>query len=134
VFLKSPSASTFNRSFNKVDAYFSYVGGLVGTIIGIFFIMGPYTEKAYEVSLARKILRGNDHSELSSKSFNLGYFFLSVIKEGFSAFSIDVNWPKTKKYIDFCEEMGNQVDITFIVRKLMFLDAAIRSMLEDHEI
>lgn len=55
LFQKSTSTSTYSRSFNKVDAYFSYVGGLVGTILGLIFIMGFYTEKAYEVSLAKKV-------------------------------------------------------------------------------
>jgi hypothetical protein len=36
------------------------VGGLVGTIIGLIFIMGPYTERAYEISLARKVMLDND--------------------------------------------------------------------------
>lgn len=42
-FRKSPTTSTFSRSFNKMDAYFSYVGGLVGTILGLIFIVGFYT-------------------------------------------------------------------------------------------
>ena len=42
-FAKSSTITTYERSFNKVDAYFSYVGGLVGTIIGLIFIMEFYT-------------------------------------------------------------------------------------------
>ena len=49
----------YKRGFNKIDTYFSYVGGLVGTIIGLIFIMGPYTEKTYEISLAKKVLLDN---------------------------------------------------------------------------
>ena len=43
VFKKSSETVTYKRGFNKIDTYFSYVGGLVGTIIGLIFIMGPYT-------------------------------------------------------------------------------------------
>ena len=43
LFGKSPESTTYERSFNKIDAYFSYVGGLVGTIIGLIFIMEFYT-------------------------------------------------------------------------------------------
>ena len=42
-FRKSYESVIYKRSFNKVDTYFSYVGGLIGTIIGLIFIMGPYT-------------------------------------------------------------------------------------------
>ena len=60
LFGASPETTTYERSFNKVDNYFSYVGGLVGTIIGLIFIMEFYTEKAYEVSIARKVMLDNN--------------------------------------------------------------------------
>jgi hypothetical protein len=60
LFKKAVQTTTYTRSFNRIDDYFSYVGGLVGTIIGLFFIMGPYTEKAFEVSLAKKVLLDNN--------------------------------------------------------------------------
>jgi hypothetical protein len=44
---KASKSVTYTRNFNKLDSYLSYVGGLVGTIIGVIFIMGFYTEKAY---------------------------------------------------------------------------------------
>jgi hypothetical protein len=59
-FKKSGQSTKYTRTFNKIDAYLSYVGGLVGTIIGIIFIMGPYTEKAFEISLAKKLMLDND--------------------------------------------------------------------------
>ena len=58
--VKGSVQTTFERGFNKIDAYFSYVGGLVGTILGLIFIMEFYTEKAYEISLARKLIIDND--------------------------------------------------------------------------
>ena len=59
-FFKSSKTTTYERSFNKADAYLSYVGGLVGTIISLIFIMEFYTEKAYEVSIARKVMLDNE--------------------------------------------------------------------------
>ena len=54
---KSPKNVKFERKYNTFDEYLSYVGGLIGTIIGFMFIMGKYSEKAYEISLAHKIFR-----------------------------------------------------------------------------
>ena len=54
--LKSGQKITYMRSFNKIDNYFSYVGGLVGTMIALFFLMGFYTEKAFEVSVGKKLM------------------------------------------------------------------------------
>lgn len=59
-FKKSSKTVTYNRSFNKLDNYFSYVGGLIGTILALVFIIGKYTEVAYEVSLSKKLFLNND--------------------------------------------------------------------------
>ena len=59
VFRRSSIVTKYTRSFNKVDSYLSYIGGLVGTIVTLVFFMGKYTEKAYEVSLSNKILIDN---------------------------------------------------------------------------
>ena len=81
--MKSPTVTTYKRSFNKVDSYLSYVGGLVGTVISLIFIMEFYTEKAYEVSIARKVLLDNNREEISSGSFNIFYYFAMILKEIF---------------------------------------------------
>lgn len=59
-FMKSTSTITHSRSFNKIDTYFSYVGGLIGTIIGLIFIMSKYNETAYEISLAHNTFKYNE--------------------------------------------------------------------------
>lgn len=41
-FFKSSSSTTYNRAFYKLDEFFSYVGGLVGVIIGAMAIMNSY--------------------------------------------------------------------------------------------
>ena len=63
-----------------MDSYLSYVGGLVGTIITLVFFMGKYTEKAYEVSLSKKVLVDNESKRIPSESFNILYFFTYYIK------------------------------------------------------
>ena len=42
-FMKSAKSDKFSRDFYKVDAFFSYVGGLMGTLIFIFFILKFYS-------------------------------------------------------------------------------------------
>ena len=79
-FKKSPKVTQYQRSFNKVDSYLSYIGGLMGTIVTLVFFMGKYTERAYEVSLSKKVLVDNESKRISSESFNLFYFITSYIK------------------------------------------------------
>ena len=41
--MKSAKSDKFSRDFYKIDAFFSYVGGLMGTLIFIFFILKFYS-------------------------------------------------------------------------------------------
>ena len=103
LFTKSSRKSTYERSFNKVDEYFSYVGGLIGTIIGFIFIMEFYTEMAYEVSIAKKIMVDNNHEEISSKSFNILYYFSVKLKYLLGKCKYEPDWPTTNLYSECCE-------------------------------
>jgi hypothetical protein len=59
-FSKAAVTVTHNRSFRKVDSYFSYVGGLIGTIIGLIFMFNFYTQTAYEISISHKLFRDEE--------------------------------------------------------------------------
>ena len=54
---KSSVQKTYTRSFNKVDQFFSYVGGLVGTILALMFFMANFTSMAFGLDLAQGIFR-----------------------------------------------------------------------------
>jgi len=125
---------TYYRNFNKLDTYLSYIGGLVGTLIGMIFIMGSYTEKSYEISLAREVMKDNDHEEILSDNFNLFAYLLMGIKQLLAFFGYDPKWKKTQAFIDSSEEVAMQLDITCILRKILFLDAAISQLMEHHQI
>ena len=96
--------------------------------------MSFYTEKAYEVSIARKLMTDNESNELDSKNFNIGYYLLTVIKKGFNFIKISLDWPKTQKYIDFSDEVCEQIDIAYLIKRLNFLDSAISKVIEEHEV
>ena len=55
VLQKSPSKYKYERHFHKLDETLSYAGGLIGVVVGLFFIMSPYTELCYELSLANQL-------------------------------------------------------------------------------
>jgi hypothetical protein len=57
VFDRSSLQTTYSRSFNKVDSYFSYVGGLVGTVLLLFFIMSSYSDMSFSIDLANELFQ-----------------------------------------------------------------------------
>jgi hypothetical protein len=46
-FNKADRKVKYERHYNKIDKYLAYVGGLIGTLIGLMFILRKYNEKAY---------------------------------------------------------------------------------------
>ena len=134
VFKKSSQTTKYTREFNKVDSYLSYVGGLVGTIVTLVFFMGKYTEKAYEVSLCKKVLVDNESRRVPSESFNILYFFSYYAKFLLNTLGCQPDWPQTQQFEDGADAITNQLDITYILRKLDFLDVAVARLLPEHEV
>lgn len=60
-FSKSSTTTTYTRSFAKIDDYFSYIGGLIGSSLVIFFMLKSYSERCFLIDIASVILE-NDNS------------------------------------------------------------------------
>jgi hypothetical protein len=55
--MKASSSTTYTRSFNKVDTFFSYVGGLVGTILGFMLFMGKFNSMAFVLDVSQSLFK-----------------------------------------------------------------------------
>ena len=55
-----------------------------------------------------------------------------TLKKAFELININLNWSQTQKYIDFSEEACQQIDVAYMVKKLMFFDAAIAKLMEEN--
>ena len=92
---KSPVKRHYFRSFNKVDAFLSYVGGIIGTIIGLLYIMYIYSRNAISISIGSKLFLSEDGEPISSTAFHIGYLLLIPFKRVLSYFNCCVNsWKK----------------------------------------
>jgi hypothetical protein len=67
---KSSQKFTYTQTFMKIDSVIAYVGGLIGSIISVFFILNSFSGTAYFISSAQKVFRYNQQSEISVKTFN----------------------------------------------------------------
>ena len=56
-FYKSSSSTVYNRAYYKVDEFFSYVGGLVGVIMGGMMLLSSYNQLSFELSIANELFR-----------------------------------------------------------------------------
>jgi hypothetical protein len=85
--------TTYTRSFNKLDDYLSYIGGLIGSALVIFFVLNTYSERCYLIDIASNILENYD-SQISLKKFNFIDNIGIMVKNVLETIKIDVNWTK----------------------------------------
>ena len=122
VFWKSPVTHTYTRSFNKIDEYFSYVGGLVGSILALIFILSFFAEKAYGVSLASELYHDDEDKHISSSWFHIGYVLPVAIKELLRSMGCDYcEWKSTDYYMRCIEEMDEQLDVAALMKRIIYL-------------
>lgn len=71
VFSKYPETYYFKRNFTKIDTIFSYVGGLMASLLPLFFFIRFYSRASYLVALAERVFNLNHHNRLiQSKDFS----------------------------------------------------------------
>jgi hypothetical protein len=51
VLAKSPNSFIYNREVQKISAVLSYVGGLVGAITAVLFLVKQYNDSSLEVTI-----------------------------------------------------------------------------------
>lgn len=49
---KGSRSLVYEREVQKISAVFSFMGGLIGAIMAVMFIVNSYTSFSYEISVA----------------------------------------------------------------------------------
>jgi hypothetical protein len=132
-FTKSSTTTSYTRSFNKVDDYFSYVGGLLGTTLVFFFILSSYSEKAYVMSIASELFALSEDAGPSPK-FNMFYYFSIFIKKAVNFVRKDVVWAKSDLFLESLEEMEKQLSIEYLLNRINYFEEAISSILNENQL
>jgi hypothetical protein len=80
-FTKAATFPVYTRSFSKVDDYLSYVGGLVSTVLLLFFILSAYSSFSYLLEIASKNLQVTAGRRVSAGSVNFLHYLLVWVKD-----------------------------------------------------
>ena len=72
---KSGIKTTYKRSFTKIDRWFAYVGGLIGTTLGFMIFMNKFVLMAFELDIASKFFKYRNE-EVDFSNFNVFTFIL----------------------------------------------------------
>jgi predicted membrane protein len=54
---KSANSLVYNRSVQKISSVFSFMGGMIGAVSAVLFIIKIYTRLSFEISIAFEIFR-----------------------------------------------------------------------------
>ena len=130
---KDPITVTYSRSFNKIDEYLAYVGGLLGFIMVFMFALSYFAEKAYGVSIAGALFNDDDDKPIDSGGFHFLYTFPTALQDYLPSLFCGNKCPKSGEYCKYIEEMDEQLDVAAILKRIMFLENVVSLMLEDHE-
>jgi len=77
-FKKSTVTTKYIRTFQKLDEFLSYVGGLIGTVMGLIFIVSSYNQLCYLISLSNKLFDYDRETKIKSGDFNFVYYIAFV--------------------------------------------------------
>ena len=84
------------------------------------------------MSISKKLFLDNDKKDIASKSYNIFYYFASFAFDFLELFNYKPDWKRTNTFIECSDEMSMQLDITYILRRLIFLEAAVSKTMETH--
>jgi hypothetical protein len=111
------------------------VGGLIGTILGFIFIMNAYSERAYGISIASQLFVTDEGTTISSDGFHIGYLVtLAWTKICEVLNCCTPGTGKTELYSKCLDEIDEQLDISHIMKKLLFLERGVTAMLSEHQL
>ena len=125
---------SYHRSFNKIDEFFSYIGGLIGTILGFMLFMNNFSLMSFELDIAQRFFQYKKDENNDFSSFNIfSYFGYLVFKAG-SFCGLCKNWSETKKKVTCKEEMLKQLDVQLFLQRFSFLERATEYLLKGRQI
>lgn len=135
LFLRKSSLSlSVMRSFRKYDDTLSYIGGLFSTFMVALFIMHTYNQYGFQVDIAGKIYKYKKKTAIPKEKFHL----LSFIGYGFflllDTIGLSPKWKIMRQFDETREEIGKQLDVAFLIRKISFVEDCLTFILEDFQI
>jgi hypothetical protein len=132
-YTKAATFPVYSRSFSKVDDFFSYIGGLVSIILVLFFFVGTYSAQSLILEMASKTFLLEPGEAVPAASFNFLYYISTGIKDLLTRFGKGPSWPKVDKFRRCRDGMLDQLDISFLIQRVVFLERAIANILPEHQ-
>lgn len=121
------------RSFQKIDGFLSDVGGLFGFVLTFIFFMKFYTEASFEIEMGDRLFFYDSEKPLKSSSFNFLTYGLYCFYMFLKLLGVDLGWARMDMFYECREEVVEQLDVTLLLNKIVFLEKFMNVLLEEHQ-
>ena len=99
LFFKASSKTIYERTFNKVDEFFSYVGGLIGTILGLMLFMSNFSLMSFELDIAQRYFKYSHEDKMDASCFNIFSYFSYLFYKAGAFCGLCKRWKSMKKKV-----------------------------------
>lgn len=157
---KSSNSIIYTREVQKASAVFSFIGGMIGAISAVFFIVKVYTNVAFEFSISFELFkrdRKNNHHNKEAGDEpgkegekakevpggeevvkHLEMNFMNFIKYYFYLFTKMIgkpcDWP-VMEYAEECKrEISKQLDVKVLLKRIIFIEYCLTYLMEDYHL
>ncbi len=127
-FQRSVKTIIYERSYLRFLDVFSYVGGNFQAILGLFFFMGLVGKLFFELNFAKHYFKNKFVQDFGG----LGCIKLIVYKI-LTAINCPPEWINTEERAKIRTTVGNLLDITYLQKRINFLEKALSVLLEKHQ-
>jgi hypothetical protein len=99
------------------------------------FIVNAYNSNSFEVTLGASLFHNkNEKEENELKKYNFFSFLAHLLYIVSGSLGCSPNWKKIKKYDECRLEMKKQLDISYLLERVFFLERTINNLLEEHQL
>lgn len=77
---KSENSLVYSRQVQKISAVFSYIGGLVGAVTALLFLVKSYTDSSLEVTIGLNLFQSHEESHDEAGNERQMFDFFSYIR------------------------------------------------------
>lgn len=96
------------------------------------FAMMKYNEYCYEIEIASKIYKYKPNKAIQSEKFNVLSCAAYCVYCILDFLGTPPNWKTMQQFDTVREEIGKQLDLKLMVKKIAFLEDCINYIFEDH--
>jgi hypothetical protein len=117
-----------------VDDTLSYIGGLFSTLIAGLFFMGKFGEFGFEMRIGSYLYKFDKNNKINDGYCNIITFIPYCVYSLFNMLGKPPNWKLMQHFEDTREEVSKQIDFTFLIRRIQFLEESLTYIFDDYEL